>query len=465
MSTRILAVDDREGIRLFVAAALSASGHEVETARDGDEALQQLKKKPFDLLITDLKMPKMDGMALLRAVRGDFPALPVIVLTAFGSIDSAVEAMKLGAFDYLTKPLDSPDQLRDTVRRALALRQPSTVAPEDADGMVAHSSAMKAVVSLIDKVAPTDATVLIEGKSGTGKEVVAREIHRRSPLRDRPFVAVNCAAIAPTLMESELFGHEKGAFTDAVEQRRGRFEMADGGTLFLDEVAELPMAMQVKLLRAIQERRVRRVGGVDEDPVAELPLSLQPKLLRVLQERTFERVGGATPIRVTVRIIAATNRELHSEMAAGRFREDLFHRLAVFPIHLPPLAQRPDDILPLSQFFLRGITARMGTPLQLDEDAQVRLQQHPWPGNVRELANTLERAAILCTPPRMTAADLLFSEGPSTPAAGAGTLRELEKQAIIAALTRNDGHRKRAAEQLGIGLRTLYNKLREYDLE
>ncbi len=434
MSTRILAVDDREGIRLFVAAALSASGHEVETARDGDEALQQLKKKPFDLLITDLKMPKMDGMDLLRAVRGEFPALPVIVLTAFGSIDSAVEAMKLGAFDYLTKPLDSPDQLRDTVRRALALRQPSAVAAENGDGMVAHSSAMKAVVSLINKVAPTDATVLIEGKSGTGKEVVAREIHRRSLLRDRPFVAVNCAAIAPTLMESELFGHEKGSFTDAVEQRRGRFEIADGGTLFLDEVAELP-------------------------------LSLQPKLLRVLQERTFERVGGTAPIRVTVRIIAATNRELPGEMAAGRFREDLFHRLAVFPIHLPPLAQRPDDILPLAEFFLGNIGARTGTALQLDEEAKVRLRQHPWPGNVRELANALERAAILCTPPRITAADLRFSEGSSAPAAGAGTLRELEKQAIIAALARNDGHRKRAAEQLGIGLRTLYNKLREYDLE
>ncbi|MBN2527172.1 MAG: sigma-54-dependent Fis family transcriptional regulator [Deltaproteobacteria bacterium] len=438
MTFNVLAVDDRENIRAFIHDALTSSGLDVDVASDGQEALKLLGKHPYHLMITDLKMPKMDGMALLKESQKRYPHMPIIVLTAHGTIQNAVEAMKLGAVDYLTKPLESPAALRDVVRSHLP-RMGIAQIPSDGPDMIATDKAMTPVLNMLDKVAPTDATVLLTGQSGTGKEVAAARIHQQSNRKNQPFVAVNCAAILGTLMESEMFGHEKGAFTGAHEQKQGRFEMAHLGTLFLDEVGELPM-------------------------------ELQAKLLRVLQEQHFERVGGSSSIRVDVRIVAATNRDLPLEIDAGRFREDLYHRLSVFPIHLPPLKDRAADILPLADFFLARISQKQNRPLHLTDDARATLAAYHWPGNIRELSNAIERAAIMCSPPAITAADLSFATPPpthnATAADGSGTsLKEMEKEAILKALAKADGHRKNAAASLGISLRSLYNKLKEYGIE
>ncbi|MDJ0765113.1 MAG: sigma-54 dependent transcriptional regulator [Myxococcota bacterium] len=442
MTQQVLIVDDREGIRSFIADVLTGIGLETTTAADGVDALNLLKKRHFHLLITDLKMPRMDGMALLRAVRAEQPEIEVIVLTAHGSIESAVEAMKIGAFDYLAKPLSSPDELRLLVQKALEHQRLRTrqVAIDADQSMVAVDPVMIEVKTLLHKVAATDATVLLTGESGSGKEVAAREIHRTSSRKEAPFVAVNCAAISPELTESEMFGHEKGAFTGANEPRRGRFELADGGTLFLDEIGELP-------------------------------LPLQAKLLRVLQDKRFERVGGVRTHQVDVRVIAATNRRLTEEIAAGRFREDLFHRLSVFPIHLPPLRERPQDVLSLSKHLLAIIGSRLNRPgLMLSAETEKQLLSHNWPGNVRELSNVLERAAILAETDAIAPAQLLLFPAGKAIAASAlatpwGTLKEMEKQAIRTALAKTGGHRKKAAQALGIGLRTLYTKLKEYNLD
>lgn len=438
MTGRVLVVDDREGIRTFIADVLASAGYETTTASDGREALDLMGAGGFDLIITDLKMPRMDGMELLSRVAERDPGVPVIVLTAHGTIDNAVEAMKLGAFDYLTKPLEGPAQLRSLVRRAIEHR-PSAAAVGDPGGseMVARDPATLRIVDLISRVAPTDATVLLQGESGTGKEVAAREIHRLSKRGGAPFVAVNCAAMAPQLVESEMFGHERGAFTGATEQRKGRFEAADGGTLFLDEVGEL--------------------SG-----------ELQAKLLRVLQERRFERVGGADSIEVDVRVLAATNRDLERMISEGTFREDLFHRLSVFPMTLPPLRDRPGDLEPLAGRLLAAIGRGMGRDaLYLEEGAIARLAEHSWPGNVRELRNVLERAVIMADGDGIGAGDLTL--GPAVSRGGGEddqlNLKQMEREAIRKALEKTDGHRKKAAEMLGIGLRTLYNKLKEYGLE
>jgi two-component system response regulator FlrC len=354
--------------------------------------------------------------------------------------------MRQGAFDYLAKPLSGPDELRLTVARALERRRLREERQRhrqgDAPEVVAADPAMLQVLAQVRKVAPTDATVLLLGESGTGKEVVARALHRASRRVDGPFVAVNCAALSESLLESELFGHEKGAFTGAAGTHRGRFELGDGGTLFLDEIAEL---------RA----------------------PLQAKLLRVLQERRFERVGGTRTIEVDLRLVAATNRDLTVELNAGRFREDLYHRLAVFPITLPPLRARPGDVLPLGAALLARIGARLGRPgLTLAADAAAPLLAHSWPGNVRELENVLERAAILASGRELHADDLMLAPPGGAAAAGLsapgdldGTLRDLEREAIRRALALTGGHRKQAAQRLGIGLRTLYDKLKEYKLE
>ncbi|MBW2276210.1 MAG: sigma-54-dependent Fis family transcriptional regulator, partial [Deltaproteobacteria bacterium] len=311
MAERVLVVDDEAGIRSFIGEVLEGERLEVELAADGAQATELLEAQAFHLMITDLKMPRMDGMELLRVARRSVPEMEVIVLTAHGTVDSAVEAMKLGAFDYLSKPLSGPDELRLLVQRALERRRLRDRARPSAERggeyeMIAVDPSMREVVAVLEKVAPTGATVLLLGESGTGKEVAAREVHRLSQRADTPFVAVNCAAVSEQLVESEMFGHEKGAFTGASEQRRGRFELADGGTLFLDEVGELPAG-------------------------------LQAKLLRVLQEQSFERVGGTRTIQVDVRVITATNRDLEQQIRDGGFREDLYHRLAVFPVRLPPL--------------------------------------------------------------------------------------------------------------------------------
>jgi two-component system response regulator FlrC len=438
---RILIVDDEEGIREFIADALGDDGHDTTTAADGLAALGQLHEHGFDVMITDLRMPgALDGVDLLRKAKADQPELEVIVLTAHGSVDTAVEAMKLGAFDYVQKPVSSPSELRLLVQRALerrrllSLKDVTARESETLPPLTYGDPAMAGVLRAMEKVAPTNATVLLTGESGTGKEVAARTIHRRSRRADGPFVAVNCAAISENLMESEIFGHEKGAFTGATSARRGRLELAEGGTLFLDEIAELKP-------------------------------ELQAKLLRVVQERKFERVGGTRTIEADARFIAATNRDLEGMVRACNFREDLYHRIAVFPIHLPPLRERRHDIGPIAETLLARISAELGrAPLRLDDEARERIARAPWGGNVRELANTLERAAILAEGEAIRGRDLAVGAGPIERAAGR-TMADIERDAIRKALEETGGNRRLAAARLGIGVRTLYEKLKRYELD
>lgn len=441
----LLVVDDDPAQRQFLRATLERD-YRVTAASDGEEARQLLEKQGYDLVLTDERMPRMSGMELLRWMREHAPETPVVLLTAYGSIESAVQAMRLGAADYLTKPVESPEELRLVIRRCL---QQKTWAAEKAVSraeqelefpadIVAESRGMRQVLHLARQVAPETTTVLLTGESGTGKEVVARYIHRLSPRADGPFVAVNCAALAETLLDSELFGHEKGAFTGAVQSRPGRFELAHGGTLFLDEVGEMS-------------------------------LPLQAKLLRVLQERRFERVGGTRTLEVDVRLIAATNRDLRAAIGKRTFREDLFYRLNVFPIHLPPLRERREDILPLAEHFLRTLRRRMNrSTRQFSAEARRRLLAYAWPGNVRELRNAVERALIVASGDEITPEDLPL--GTAMEAApffepGRTTLAQMERHAILETLRHFAGNRRRTAEALGISLRTLHYRLREYGLK
>jgi len=443
---RILVVDDEEGIRSFLADTLDASNHEVEQAPDGEAAYRKLSSRAYHVLVTDLKMPGIDGMELVRRMRREQPELEVVVLTAHGSVAGAVEAMKLGAFDYLEKPIPSPAALRLVVERALERRGLHALSERTAETAAPvrlgyGSRVMAEVEGALRKVAPTDATVLLTGESGTGKEVAARFLHSNSKRALGPFVAVNCATLSVELLESELFGHEKGAFTGALTKKRGKLELAEGGTFFLDEIGEMKP-------------------------------ELQTKLLRVLQERRFERVGGSCLIDADVRWIAATNRDLSAEIRSGRFREDLYHRLAVFPVRMPALRERREDLPYLTDVLLSRAAKDLGRPrLALDEGARAALFAADFPGNVRELGNALERAAILSEGSILTADDVArvirgspTKSRPASPEAVAPTMEEAERAAIRKALELCGGNRKKAAEHLGIGLRTLYEKLKKYGI-
>ena len=435
---RILVVDDEEDLRAFCEGALAPAGHEITTAGDGVEALEALARRRYDLVLTDLRMPRLDGEALLRRVRTAHPDAAVMVLTAHGTVPKAVEAMRLGVSDFLEKPVESPAALREAVARALGRDRVAATAGSDGPALTFGARAMVPVEAALRRVAPTDATVLLQGESGVGKEVAARAVHRWSRRAGKPFAAINCAVLSESLLESELFGHERGAFTGAVAQRVGHLESAAGGTFFLDEVGELAP-------------------------------SLQAKLLRVLQEREFTRVGGTRTLVADVRWVAATNRDLARAVADGRFRDDLYHRLSVFPVRIPPLRERPEDIVPLARALVQGLRTRLGRPgLRLSDEGAASLASRPFPGNVRELSNTLERAAILSD------GDVIVLDGDGYDGdvhethlgarLSAPTLEQAESEAIRWALERHEGNRRRAAEHLGMGLRTLYEKLKRYGL-
>jgi DNA-binding NtrC family response regulator len=444
---RILVVDDENNARSALAELLRDEGYSVETAPDGFKALPKLQEFAPDLLLTDLKMPGMDGVTLMeKAVTAD-PDLSAVVMTAFGAIDTAVTAMRAGAADYITKPINL-DELTIVIDRALERRRLKLetgqlrrrLASRDRiENIVGASAPMSRVFETIMQVAPSRASVLIIGESGTGKELVATAIHQHSNRASGPFIKLHCAALAETLLESELFGHEKGSFTGALTRRDGRFQQADGGTLFLDEIGEISPAIQVKLLR-------------------------------FLQEREFERVGGNQTIKVDVRVVAATHRDLAQEVKAGRFREDLFYRLNVVAIETPPLRARISDVPLLAARFLQKFTRENAKEIRgFTDDALHKLMQYSWPGNVRELENAIERAVVVCRQPEIGVQDLaphiVKNLGKSTdgmPVIPGATLAELERYAIQKTLEHTGGSTSRAAEMLGISARTIQYRLREY---
>ena len=464
---RLLVVDDEPNMRIVLQGLLSREGYAVETVADGASALSWLEKNGGNVtaVLTDLRMPGIDGMQLLAEIVKRYPGRPVVMLTAHGTVDTAVEAMKVGAFDFVTKPFDA-DELRAVIRKAVntAMADLDAVeadhSPNDTEvgrfGMIGRSRAMGEVYQILDKVADTPTTVLVTGESGTGKELIAQALHEHSSRKGRPFIRVNCAAIPETLIESELFGHEKGAFTGAIASKPGRFELADKGTLFLDEIAEIPPEMQVKLLRAIQES-------------------------------AFERVGGLKTLKVDVRLVAATNRNLQDEVEEGRFREDLFYRLNVVPIHVPPLRERPGDIPLLVTHMLRRFNERLKKAVRgLTPEAEAAFKAYTWPGNVREMENVLERLVLFCESDEI-GIDLLPEElksgGPAITGLSASprldrdltgrvsmkelvreTTAQLEKELIIQALEQTQGNVTRAAQLLMISRKSLQNKMKEFNL-
>jgi len=447
---RILVVDDELSIRKVLQAMLSREGHEVDLASNGAEAISALGERSFELVVTDLKMPGVDGLELLGFCAQHLPGLPVIVITAHGTVDTAVEALKLGAYDYITKPFEQ-DELRMVIAKALRREEASRgVLHEDEAGrfaIIGRTPSMKQVYSLIEKVADSPTTVLISGESGTGKELVARAVHDHSSRRSNPFVQVNCGAIPDNLFESELFGYEKGAFTGAVGSKPGRFELAHNGTLFLDEVGELPLDLQVKLLR-------------------------------VLQDGTFERVGGVRSITSDVRVVAATNRDLLREVKRGAFREDLYYRLNVIPIRLPPLRDRAEDVPLLVEHFLGKFNRRLGKQVSaISAEAMAALMAHRWPGNIRELENLMERSVLLAEGEVLGVKDLPGLGSPALDEGEADDIEDLglkdyvrvytarlERARIQQALEQEDGNVTRASKRLGISRKSLQTKMKEYGL-
>ncbi len=455
----ILIVDDEPNYQIVLAELLKDEGYEVFTADSGKAGLPIVYSTDLDLVISDMKMPGMDGIEFLAKIKEYNRELPVILITAYAEVEKAVEAMRLGAFTYLAKPFSNQQLLASVtkaiehyglVREIRRLRAEAT--PRSGfGGMIGKSPSMRAVYQLIEKVAPTPSSVLITGESGTGKELVARAIHNHSPRKDSPFISVNCAALSEHLLESELFGHEKGAFTDAVVMRKGRFELADTGTLFLDEIGEMPP-------------------------------QLQAKLLRVLQDKRFERVGGAVTQNVDVRILAATNKDLKDEVDKGHFREDLYYRLNVIHIHLTPLRERVDDIPSLVTHFIEKNSRNLGKELDISPEALRLLVSLPWEGNVRELENTIERAAILCNGNRIEPEDvqpdsselinaqewssgLELSQFIPENLSLAEVLNGIEEKLVRKALDDNFYVQARAAEQLGITKSLLQYKMKKYNLQ
>jgi two-component system NtrC family response regulator len=448
MAIRLLLVDDDASLRRILQFKLSKKGFEVTPAADGEEAISLLRSNRFDLILSDMKMPKLTGIELLAQARKVQPNVHVILITAFATVSQAVEAVKLGAFDYLTKPFED-EQLFASIDKALKFKnleeenrqlKEQLKQTSGSREMVGVSKAFKAMVSMVDKIAPTDATVLITGESGTGKELVARSIHRKSNRSNGPFVAINCASIPRELIESELFGHVKGAFTGAVKDKKGKFELAEGGTILLDEISELPF-------------------------------ELQAKLLRVIQERIVEPVGSEQRIVIDVRLLAATNVELQELVKAGSFREDLFYRLNVIPLQVPSLRDRSEDIALLVKAFLAQFAS--GANIEFDEPLMYALTHHTWPGNVRELENLVERMGILRSSEKLTVRDLprdfgkSFARPESNPDAMAVeslTFHEAEKRLIQNALDKFAGNKSRAAEYLKIPRHVLIYRMKKYEL-
>jgi DNA-binding NtrC family response regulator len=456
----ILLVEDKDSLRRVLRLTLENAGYTVTEAVDASSALKEIATARHQLILTDLRMPNGSGLDVLRSARAADPHVPVIVMTAFGSIDEAVQAMKDGAHDFLQKPVDS-NHLLLLVERALEqarLRTENLLLREEWSRrygfprILGESDALKRAVGETQRVAQTEATVLLLGESGTGKELFARAVHHLSSRRLKPFVAINCAAIPETLIENELFGHERGAFTGASDRRQGKFELAAGGTVFLDEIGELPLAVQGKLLRAIEEKIV-------------------------------DRIGGRAPVAVDVRVVAATNKDLKAAVENGEFRGDLFFRLAVFPIEIPPLRDRGDDVVLLARHFAAEIGKELrGREAQLSPEAEDALRQHRWPGNVRELENAIERACILSDTMTLERRDLGLDDSPAGSRDGdaevlhqldlSGTLsdvghralRLVERRKIVEVLEANLGNKSKTAEDLGVSYKTLLNKMKEYAL-
>ncbi len=440
-SLNILVVDDQSSVRELLKAVLESDGHKVDIAVDGESAVELLRAGFHDLVITDLRMPGMDGIEALERFKELSPETGVIMMTAFASVETAVTAMKLGAYDYVTKPIDI-----DEVRKVIGRWTERSVAPDEVSDdvvpttdVVGASEELRAVLEMVHRVADSDATVLLLGESGTGKDVIARELHRSSGRAKRPFVAVNCSAIPEGLLESELFGHEKGSFTGAVRQKRGKFETADGGSVFLDEIGDMSGA-------------------------------LQAKLLRFLQDHVVQRVGGSKDIKVDVRVVAATNKDLEAEVAEGRFREDLFFRLNVVTVTLPPLRNRAGDIPLLVDHFLRLHASSGGKPKKISPSAMRLAMNYEWPGNVRELENAVQRAVVLSRgetvfPEHLPAKIQAVGGAEGGEMTGGKTMREVERDTIIKTLRQTEGNRTRSAKILGISRRTLQNKIKEYDID
>ncbi len=436
---KILVADDEPLMRNFLKEVLLRQKFTVFLAENGKEAISLLEKESFDLVLTDIKMPEKTGIDVLKFAKSHTPNILVILMTAFGSVENAVEAMKLGAFNYLIKPF-SPESIETLIQKAeeqLLLAAENRYLKENrTTSLIAVSNLMKQLLCDIEKIAKSNASVFISGESGTGKEVIAQAIHELSLRSKKPFIKVNCAAIPESLLESEFFGHEKGSFTGANVRKEGRFELADNGTLLLDEVTEIPV-------------------------------SLQPKLLRAIQEQEFERVGGTRSLSVDIRFISTSNRMMKQAIASNLFREDLFYRLSVMPIHVPPLRERPEDILALSRYFLDRFCLENHKPKKtLSPDAEQKLLAYSWPGNVRELANIIERTVVMDFAPIIASEHLYLDASPAqTPTVSFSgiSLAEMEKRLILETLQKEKQNRSKTAKILGITVRTLRNKIKEYN--